>query len=117
MVVQPRRARPVKARAGFGAVAGLQKPCPPTGPDQHDVATFHGDALRARRLVQFGGRDRVTELAEGLHTAQAHDVEQHTAGRDALAVHLVDAAVERAEAGHRIRREAVVQLVLVVDVG
>src|SRR6201999_1774658 len=105
-----------QARAGFTAIAGLQKPCPPTRSDQNDVATPDGHALRPGHVIQFLREDRIPELDERLHAAMAGDVEQYATRGDALAVDLVDAAVPRAETGHRVGGESVVELVLVVDV-
>ncbi len=77
VVMQPRRARPVKAGTGFPTVARLQKPCPPTRPDEDDVAALDRDTLCACGLVELGRRDRIADLAERLHAAQPDDVEQH----------------------------------------
>ena len=55
-----------------------------------------------RRLVEFGGGDRVAEFAVGLHTAQCHHVEQHTADVMPLPSTLSMPQWKRAEAGHRI---------------
>ena len=44
-----------------------------------------------------------------------NEIEQHATRDDALAVHLVDSAVECAETGHRVRREAIVELVIVIN--
>ena len=73
-------------------------------------------AICARAGSQEAADDRVAELEESLHTAVPDEVQQHATRGDALAVDLVDAAVGRTEAGHRVGRKAVVQLFLVVDV-
>src|SRR5208283_2280114 len=115
-IMQPQGASPVQPGVAFRLVAGHEKPCPPTGSDQYDVAPPDGHSLGAYHVVQLFRRDRVSRFQEDVCPAMANQVQKHAARGDALAVDLVDAAMVGAHARHRIRRKAVVELVLVVDV-
>ena len=72
--------------------------------------------MGAYHVVQLFRRDRVSRFQEDVCPAMANQVQKHAARGDALAVDLVDAAMVGADARHRIRRKAVVELVIVVDV-
>ena len=79
-----------------------------------EVCSRHGIPAVLTSSHHPSGTDRVAEVAERLHAAQADDVQQYATRCDALAVHLVDPAVVGPEAGHRARGEPVVELVFVV---
>ena len=72
-------------------------------------------ALRGHRRLEILGRDDVAGL-QPVDALQAGDVEQHPAAGDTLG-DLVDRVVERADDGDVSGREAVVHVVVVVDVG
>src|ERR1700739_4383761 len=117
MIMQPQGASPVQPRVAFHLVAGLGKPGPPTGSDQNDIAPPDRHPLCADHVIQFFWCDRVSGFEENLGTTVANQVQQHAARSDAFAVDLVDAAVKGPNAGPKTRREAVVELVVVIDVG
>ena len=90
-------------------------PSPP-GPEQQDVAASDIDvALSGDRGIEVVGGDDVSEV-EPLDALEPGDVEQHPSAGDPLAL-LVDAVARRTDDGHLRRREAVVHLVVVEDVG
>ena len=86
----------------------------PAGAEEEDIARAHLDALAGGGGIEVLGRDRVT-LFEPVAALEGEDVEEDAAPGDPFRL-LIDGVVVGAMEADVARGEAVVELVVVVDV-